>query len=94
MFRLRLSEGRMLVALMTQDYSGKDTLRIAASLADQMATIGTMKVLLSSLRKKLARHDIRVSNIPGLGYGIDTISRGKIRKLLAEHDRTTMPSIK
>jgi DNA-binding response OmpR family regulator len=86
-FELRHSESRMLGQLLMHDYSTKEELRAAASHDDQTIALNTTDVFISSLRKKLARHDIRISTIPTLGYGLDGTARDKIRRRLARYDK-------
>jgi len=91
--KLKLNEGRMLVELMSHDYCTKEKLQAAASDDDGCAiTVDTMRVFLSSMRKKLAVHDIRISTIPSMGYGLDGTARDKLRKMLAEYDKGVMSS--
>src|SRR5947209_15310331 len=52
LFKLRHSEGRMLIKLLAHNYSSKEDLRVAAA-RDQEITLGTTSTFLSSLRKKL-----------------------------------------
>ena len=56
-----------------------------AVIAHPVVPNSTMSVTLHTMRKKLPR-DIEITNIPKLGYALDTKSRDQIHKLLAEYD--------
>jgi hypothetical protein len=86
LFDLGHSEGRILARMLAYDISSKAELRLAASHNGRMLTINTTGVLISTLRKKLAAHDIRVTTISSLGYGLERDARDKIHKRLAKHD--------
>ena len=90
---LRHTEGRMLARLLARDYCTKEELRAAASDDKGAIAISSTDVFIAALRKKLARHDVRISTIPTLGYGLDRTARDKIRRLLARHDRAIRPLV-
>jgi hypothetical protein len=92
LFDLGHSEGRILVRMLAYDYSSKPELRLAASHSGRMLTINTTGVLISSLRKKLAAHDIRITTVSSLGYGLDRDARDKIHQRLARYDAGEMPA--
>jgi hypothetical protein len=91
LFELSHSEGRMLGQLLLHDYCTADGLRMAAAYGGQPITTGTMRVSLSSLRRKLRLHDIQVTTIAKLGYGLETRARERIYKHLAKHDPGLIP---
>jgi hypothetical protein len=89
-FKLKRSEGQMLVRLLTHSCSTIEELRIAAAHTNKIITIGTTRIFLSALRKKLSAHNIQISTISMLGYGLDGKARSKIEKMLVEHDRARL----
>jgi hypothetical protein len=89
LFDLTRSEGQMLAQLLLYDYSTADELRAAASSTNQPTTTGTLRVSLSSLRKKLKHYDIHITTIPTLGYGLETRARDRISRHMARHQRTS-----
>lgn len=92
LFKLRRTESLLLVKLATCDYSTKEELRAAASQDGQAITAGSMNVFISSLRKKLTPHGIKLTTVSGLGYGLDQKARDKIRRLLAKYDTGIIPT--
>ena len=85
-FKLKRTEGQILVWLLTHDCSTPEELRAAAAHANKTITAGTTRMFVSTLREKLAIHGVRITTVPRLGYGIDGTSRSKIYRLLAEFD--------
>src|SRR5262245_35913039 len=81
-FKLTLNEARLLVQLLLHDHRTADDLYAAV----QTLTPGSARVLLSTMRKKLARYDIWVTAVYGLGYGLRTEDRAKIYKRLNKYD--------
>jgi hypothetical protein len=89
LFDLNRSEGQILGQLLQYDYSTGDELRAAASNTDQPTTIGTLRVSLSGLRRKLKSHDIQITTIPTLGYGLEPRARDRVYRHIARHRRTS-----
>jgi hypothetical protein len=89
LFDLSHNEGRMLGQLLLHDYCTADELRMAAAHGGQPITIGTLRVSLSSLRRKLRLHDIQVTTIAKLGYGLEPRARDRIYRHMARHRRTS-----
>jgi hypothetical protein len=92
LFDLGHSEGRILARMLAYDTSSKAELRLAASHNHRMLSINTTGVLISTLRKKLRAHDIKVTTISSLGYGLDRTARDKIHKHLARYDAGDLPA--
>jgi len=86
LFKLRRSEGQALAKLMTCDYSNKEELRTAASRHNLTLTLNSTDVLICTLRKKLAPHNIKITTISGLGYGLNEKARNKLHKWLTKYD--------
>jgi DNA-binding winged helix-turn-helix (wHTH) protein len=86
---LRAAEGRILMSLMAHGLRTQDQIR--AVIAQPAVSIGTMSATIYTLRKKLKRHGIKVTNIPKLGYMLDTKSRDRIQKLITEYDAAIVP---
>jgi DNA-binding response OmpR family regulator len=85
-FKLTRTEGKMLAWLLAHDYSTREELRAAASHDGQTIAASSTSVLLNTLRGKLKAHNVLVTTVNGLGYGIDAKSRSKIRKEVAKYD--------
>jgi len=86
LFELKHSEGRMLARLLTRECITKEELRAAASHDDQPIAVGSIGVFLSTLRAKLRPHNIQITTISRMGYGLRKESRGEIYRRLAESD--------
>jgi hypothetical protein len=84
-FELRLTEARVLLQLMTSDYTTITELRTAAS-TDKNITLDSTRVFLCSLRAKLKLHNVLVTTVSKLGYGLDTKSRANIRRGIEKYD--------
>ena len=85
-FDLRHTEGRMLAMLLANDFTTVEQLRGTAADPDKKLAYSSMRVFLCSLREKLEPHNIKISTIVKLGYGIDAASRAKIIKEIAKYD--------
>jgi hypothetical protein len=81
-FDLKLNEGRLLTQLLLHNHCTATNLHAAVP----TLTLGSAKVFLSMLRRKLAKHDIWVNTVHKLGYGLRTEARAKIFKELAKYD--------
>src|SRR5262245_15713541 len=58
LFRLSPSEGRVLAKLVTHDHCSKDELRTVMGRSNQTAALGTLAVIVHTLRAKLRLHEI------------------------------------
>jgi hypothetical protein len=83
---LSRSEGQMLSRMLARDCSTETELHIAANCRNEEVSLRTMRVLLSRLRKRLTDHDIEITRLRGLGYGLGKPAREKIYRRLAEYD--------
>jgi len=92
-FKLGRSEGQMLAKLMTCDYATQKDLHVAASRNNQKVALSSVRVLVCVLRKKLAVHNIEITALWKLGYGLCKEAREKIYRQLAKYDAgfTTPP---
>ena len=82
-FDLRLTEARMFMQLLSNDYTTIEALRTSA---DKKITLDSTRVFLCSLRAKLKLHNVEITTVYGVGYGLDTNSRANIRKAIARYD--------
>jgi hypothetical protein len=85
LFELRRGEGLMLAKLMACDYCTQAELHNAAN-CDKTIAPSTMNVLICKLRKKLAVHNIEITTLYKLGYGLRRAAREKICRRIAEYD--------
>jgi hypothetical protein len=83
---LRRSEAQVLARLLTHDCNTVEELHAAANHNNQTVAPATMSALICVLRRKLDAHDITITTIRNLGYGLPTKSRERLRKLLAKYD--------
>jgi hypothetical protein len=86
LFRLRHSEGRVLMKMVTQGSIGKAEIFKIVAHSEQTVVNGTVAVLICRLRKKLLAHGIEIGTLRGVGYALRQGSREKIIRQLAEHD--------
>jgi hypothetical protein len=86
LFELQGSEGHILAKLTTCDYVTPEELQITANRDKPIFTRSTVTVLICGLRKKLAIHNIGITTLTGLGYGLRRGSREKICRRLARYD--------
>jgi hypothetical protein len=92
-FGLNRSEGRILAELLLHDSCTKEALGIAAPAFDRLpTTVGTVGVLINSLRKKLKHRGIEIRTINKIGYGLDRTARDKVYQQLARHDASWAPA--
>ena len=82
-FGLARTEGLVLAQLLNNDYRSPAQLHGAAG---QPMTLGTVRVIICVLRRKLAEHGVEIVNVWALGYGLRKEDRAKLRQLLTEHD--------
>jgi hypothetical protein len=91
LFDLSRSEGGMLGQLLLHDCCDSDGLRMAGGCDGQPLTIGTMRVILTSLRRKLKHYDVQITCVAKVGYGLAVRDRKRIYAHLTEHDPTIIP---
>jgi DNA-binding response OmpR family regulator len=91
LFELSQSEGRILGRLLLNDYCSADGLCRAAGHDGQPITTGTLRVTFNSLRRKLRLHDIGISTVQSLGYGLRVRGRERIYSHLVRHDPGLVP---
>lgn len=91
LFGLNHREGRILTQLLAYECCSAEELRTSAS-NYQLITLGSFRVYLSMLRKKLKARGIQISNIPRLGYGLEGNAHERIRKQLAESGQDAEPA--
>jgi DNA-binding winged helix-turn-helix (wHTH) protein len=92
MFKLRRSEGQVLMKMATQDFVSKDEIFTAAAQSDQTIADSTVSVLISVLRKKLLPRGIEIITLRGFGYGLRKESRKKICQQLSKYDAGLIPT--
>jgi len=85
-FELGYNEGRILAKLMASDFGTLKDLHAAANRNNEKLALDTLRVLISRLRKKLAAHEIEITVLFRLGYGLRKQAREKICQRLAEYD--------
>jgi hypothetical protein len=76
-------EGRILAQLLVYGCCSAEELRTAAC-NYQPITLGSFRVYLSMLRKKLKARGMQIGHVRNLGYGLEGNARTRIRKQLAE----------
>jgi biotin operon repressor len=84
LFGLNHREGRILAQLLAYEHSSVEELRAAASDYEPIP-LGSFRVYLSTLRKKLKTCGIQISSVRKLGYALERNARERIRKLLAKN---------
>jgi len=84
LFGLRFHEAQILLRLMAHSVCTHDQLHAIAPRS--AGGTSTLSVTLHTMRKKLKVHGIGITNIKKIGFTIDTKTRDKIYKLLAEQD--------
>jgi hypothetical protein len=87
-FNLRRSEGRILAKLLANDCVSQEDLH---DRDNPTVAISTMSAAICVLRKKLRLHDIDITTVVGLGYGLGQESRDKIRSALSQYDDGLIP---
>jgi len=87
LFGLTPAEGRALLELLAHGQTSRQALH-AAMTPDgaPVSQIKTLDVVVYHMRRKLRPRGIEIITIPRLGYGLADGARGRIHKLLAEHD--------
>ena len=88
-FDLRPTEARMFMQLLSNDYSTIEALRTSA---DKKITLDSTRVFLCSLRAKLKLHNVEITTVYGVGYGLDTNSRANIRRGIEKYDAEGPPA--
>jgi DNA-binding winged helix-turn-helix (wHTH) protein len=92
LFKLRRTEGQVLMRMATQDFVSKDEIFAAATQNEQTKADSTVSVMISTLRKKLLPHGIEIATLRGFGYGLRKESRVKICRRLAKYDAGLIPT--
>jgi len=90
LLKLAPIESRAFVKLVKHDFVSKEELHAAITHATQTKIVD---VVIYRLRKKLARHSIKIDTIWGLGYRLRQESRDKIRKILAEYGEEIISAV-
>lgn len=82
-FDATASQARILQVLVTTPVGRTEALIAACTPSDEYRSHNNMKVQLSRLRCKLARHGIGIKNERGVGYSISAERRSKVLELMA-----------
>jgi len=88
--KLTPAEGRAFMKLVGQDNVTREELH-AAICSD--AQIKIVDVIISKLRKKLARHGIKIETLWATGYALHKTGRDKIRKIFVEYGEEIISAV-
>ena len=82
----------MLAELLASDFCTRPQLFVAANRDNPKVALASIRIIISFMRKKLAKRHVKISALPNLGYGLNKQSRDRINQLLAEFDAGFLPS--
>jgi len=92
MFSLRPGEARILGHLLARGHNSREELcAAAADPGDRPITLESLRVAMSTLRKKTEPHGVAITVVPKLGYALAEQSRGQLRERLAKQGLVPEP---